>query len=337
MLFKDATNLALAEMREELSPTSLPTWQCHARKALAYWGPERDLTTVTRLEVQGWINSRAKEVKASTIGHERAFLSRLWRVLEDRGLDTGLQCPLLRLRMPKKKTDKRQISGEVVTLLEDLLEPEDVDLVRFTLLTYLRRLEVFRLRPDHISTWPDEAQPGRHLGKVRVITSKTGRPRTVPLNHGAADIARRRVDAAHQLGHAYLFGDQGEDRFAAACGWAKRVWYPTVKVIGKGGHFHGLRHRVAHLAWANGAPIEATSKMLGHSNIPQTEHYIGVTEEVAWASAHATGRGAIDPPPIPRPDLVDPMPTAPLPTPPMQPAPAREPGRKKASDWIFSM
>jgi len=326
MLFKDAVATALAEMAEELSHTSLPTWQCHARKALAYWGADRDLTTLTRLEVQTWINARGKEVKASTIGHERAFLSRLWRVLEDRGLDVGLQCPLLRLRMPKKRTDKRQISGEVVGLLEDLLEPEDADLMRFTMLTFLRRLEVFRLKPEHISTWPEA---GGHLGKVRVITSKTGRARTVPLNHQAAEIANRRVAIAQELGHAYLFGDQVEDRFLAACSWAKRVWYPTVKLVGKGGHFHGLRHRGAHLAWANGAPIEATSKMLGHSNIPQTEHYIGVTEDTMWAAAHATGKGASDSQPNhPQPVMVEPEP---------EPEPEPAPKRARATDWIFSM
>ena len=335
MTFSEAISLALEEMREELSPTSLPTWRSHARAALAYWGPERDLTSLTRLEVQGWINTRAKQVKAATIGHERAFLSRLWRVLEDRGLDAGLQCPLIRLRMPKKRTEKRQILPEVVTLLEDLLDPADCDLVRFTLLTYLRRLEVFRLQPAHITTWPDEASPGSYLGKVRVITSKTGRARTVPLTHAAAAIARRRIEEAEQLGHAYLFGGQGEDRYRAACAWAKSVWQPTLKLIGKGGHFHGLRHRGAHLAWANGAPIEATSKMLGHSSILQTEHYIGVTEDVAWASAHATGRGAIEPPAMPRPGLAEPIPTAPVPAPVAQPTP--EPERVRNTDWIFSM
>lgn len=340
MLIKEAVSIALAEMAEELSPTGLPTWRSHATKALAYWGQDRDLKTITRMEVQNWINLRAKQVKVATVGHERTFLSRLWRVLEDRGLDAGLQCPLLRLRMPKKNTTKRQIAAEVVALLEDLLEAEDCDLVRFALLTLLRRLEIFRLIAEHFQFWQDgvheDGEP-LYLGKVRVITSKTGRPRTVPLNHAAAAIALRRIAAAKEAGHTHIFGGQGEDRFAQACKWARKVWRPTIKLIGKGGEFHGLRHFGARLSYENGAPIEATSKMLGHSNIPQTEHYLGLTEEVAWAAAHATGRrrGAIDPPTVPRPDLADPKPSAP-PSVIADPDQA-ERGASRSADWIFTM
>lgn len=295
MLIKEAIAIALDEMARENSPTGMPTWRSHARKALAYWGEDYDLTTLTRQELQAWINHRQKQVKSATIGHELTFLSRVWRVLEDQGLDKGLQCPISRrLRKPKKNTEKRQIKPEVVATLEELLEPTDLDLVRFALLTFLRRLELFRLKPEHFQIWPDPDGAG-HLGKVRVVTSKTGRARTVPLNHQAACIALRRIEATAKAGHTYLFGGQGEDRFAEACKWARRVWRPNIKLIGKGGHFHGLRHRGARISYDNGAPIEATSKMLGHSNIPMTEHYLGLHRGRGlgggprdWARGHRT-------------------------------------------------
>lgn len=89
-------------------------------------------------------------------------------------------------------------------------------------------------------------------------------------------------------GRSFLFGKDVEDRFAEACAWSRRVWRPLMKRIGKGGQFHGLRHRGAHTAWVGKAAIETISKMLGHSTIAQTEHYIGVTEESMWEAANAT-------------------------------------------------
>lgn len=168
------------------------TWRSHARAHLNYWKPDRDLTTLSRLEVQAWVNWRARTgVKPSTIGHEFCFLKRLWRVLEDRGLDAGLQFPMQRVRLPKKRTDKRQIKAEVVEELSALMSEDDWDLVNFTQMTMLRRLEVFRLCPQHILE--DRDENGNLRYKVRVIISKTGRARTVPLNEEAAEIALRRV------------------------------------------------------------------------------------------------------------------------------------------------
>lgn len=287
MTFSEAVDIALAEMREELSTTSMPTWESHARRCLEYWKPDRDLTTVTRLEVQAWINWRAKTgVKSSTIGHERCFLSRLWRVLEDRGMDSGLQCPLARLRMPKKRVDKRKISEEAVNALASRLSADDWDLVYFTLLTMLRRLEVFRIQAAHIIADGVDAH-GNRRWKLLVVTSKTGRQRFVPLNAQALEIVMRRIEACKESGELYLFGAQDEDRFKAACAWAKAIWYPLIKEIGLGGQFHGLRHRGAHTAWKGKAPIETISKMLGHSSILQTEHYIGVTDDSMWLAAEA--------------------------------------------------
>lgn len=108
-----------------MTATSQATWASHARKSLAYWGAGREVLTITKREIQTWINLRAKEVKSSTIGHELCFLSRLWRIHEDRDLDVGHPCPLLRLKKPKKKTDKRKIDAEVVVCLSQKLKPGD--------------------------------------------------------------------------------------------------------------------------------------------------------------------------------------------------------------------
>jgi len=57
--------------------------------------------------------------------------------------------------------------------------------------------------------------------------------------------------------------------------------------------------------------------MLGHSNIPQTEHYIGVTEDTMWAAARAVEQGVGSK-------------ALPAPTTTNQPAQAA----RKESDWM---
>jgi len=183
---------------------------------------------------------------------------------------------------------------------------------------------------------PDEQ--GNPRWKFFVITSKTGKSRFVPLHGKASEIALRRAEECRRLGHAFLFGRQNPNRAREACAWAKRVWRPLIMEIGLGGQFHGLRHRGAHNSWKGGAPIEAISLMLGHSNLVQTQHYLGITEDIAWLAAQAnTGAAIIDPPPVPRPDLADPAPTDPQPAAPRLPDPEPERAKPRANDWIFSM
>lgn len=255
----------------------------------------------TRQEVQKWVDERAQEtylgadgkrrrIKANTVRHEATWLTRLWRVLEERDLDGGRMFPLYRVRMPKKNVEKRQIEPETVEKLKAKMPQEAWQVVDFAQLTFCRRLEIFRLKPEHVKLWPHKVtEDGRqlYLGQIHIETSKTGKSRTVPLSWQAAEIVRERL----ATGAAYLFGQAIPDRFAAACRWAKSIWARSLKAVGQGGHFHGLRAHGAKTAHANGAPVESVSKMLGHSNIPQTEHYLSLKDNIAWAACFAVEKG----------------------------------------------
>lgn len=343
MLFRDAVAIALQEMTHEVAMTAQLTWKSHAKGALAYWGEFRDVRTLTRAEIQSWIDWRSKTAKTSTIIHERCFLSRLWRVLEDRALDLGFRNPFQRLRMPRLISKKRRIEPEVIDALLLVMSDPDRDLVQFALLTFLRRLELFRLQTQHITLWVDEQ--GQLVGRLLVVTSKTGKPRTVLLSPAAALIAKRRIEAVGCEPEAYLFGTQRPERYHEACGWAKRSWVVAQKKAGVRGEFHGLRHAGAHRAWRNGAPIESISLMLGHRTLVQTQHYLGVTEDAMWPAARAAALGLVfdppDPPAEPRADLVEPT-RPPEPPTALQPATLLAPqewqhNKPKATDWIFSM
>lgn len=289
--FKYAAEVTLREMEEELSRTALPSYRSHAKKALAYWGAERDLATVTRREVQDWVNLRRKLVKPATVQHELAFLSRLWRVAEDAGTDAP--CPVYRIRKPKLNNSReREIQQRELDLLEQHLSRENFQAVDFARHTFLRRLEQWRLMPADISLFGDEENPGQLLGKMRVLTSKTGKGRIVYLNNQAAAIAAERILACEKTGRVHLFGPDDADREAAAIHWSKRVWKRALRKLGiANAHWHDLRHLGATTAWRNGAKIEQIRVMLGHSSVKMTERYLRIDETQGWGAALAAGKG----------------------------------------------
>lgn len=287
MRFADAITLALEEMAEELSPTALPSYRSHAKKALAYWGPEREMETISRSDVQAWVNARKRQVSSATVRHELSFFSRLWRVLEENGVD--LPCPLYRVRKPKLNNSRERVINQAeLDALRAHLAPEQADAIDFARLTFLRRMEQWRLRPADIRLWMHE---GELIGKARIVTSKTGKGRIVPLSPSAAAIAQRLVESCKEKGRAYLFGPDREDRQAAARRWSRRVWAPALRKLGIGNaHWHDLRHLGATTAWRNGAKLEQIRFMLGHSSVKMTERYLHIDQEEMWGAAMAAGK-----------------------------------------------
>lgn len=289
--FAYAAEVTLREMEDELSPTAMPSYRSHAKKALAYWGAERDMETLSRREVQDWVNQRRRQVKPATVQHELAFLSRLWRVVEDGGSDVG--CPVYRIRKPKlNNAREREIHQRELNLLEQHLSKENFQAVDFARHTFLRRLEQWRLTPADLKLWEDEENAGKLLGKLRVVTSKTGKGRVVYLNNQAAAIAAERALECERTGDRYLFGPQDANRESAAIAWSKRVWKPALRKLGiANAHWHDLRHLGATTAWRNGAKIEQIRVMLGHSSVKMTERYLRIDETQGWGAALAAGKG----------------------------------------------
>jgi len=285
--FAKATEVALREMADELSPTAMPSYRSHAKKALAYWGPERELQTVTRSEVQAWVNVRKRQVSSATVRHELSFFSRLWRVLEESGID--LPCPLYRVRKPKLNNSRERVINQAeLDALQAHLPPEQFDAVDFARLTFLRRMEQWRLRPADIRFGTHE---GQLIGKARIITSKTGKGRVIPLSPAAAAIAQRLVQACEESGRKYLFGPDRADRQAAARRWSKKYWNRALRAVQiRNAHWHDLRHLGATTAWRNGAKLEQIRFMLGHSSVKMTERYLHIEHEEMWGAAMAAGK-----------------------------------------------
>jgi integrase len=131
-------------------------------------------------------------------------------------------------------------------------DPVTADMIWFAVLTGLRRGEMLALRPEQIR------------GDVLVLESstKSGRPRGIPMPPRAARIAARRLP----WGVAYW---QLRKRFDAA---RDDAGLPHV-------HWHDLRHTYGSWLAQSGQPMTAIRDLMGHSSVSVTSRYSHLAPE----------------------------------------------------------
>lgn len=287
MEFYKAVELKLDELRETHAPSSFATNKHHGKALIQYWGKYTNILGLTRDSVQRWADyvsnprrGSGRRLSSSSVHHELSFLRQVWKMLEDRGITSNIPYPMHRIKLPRLDKQKRNISAEVIELLRAELSEEDFQPIDFAIHTLLRRLEIWNLRVDDIDFNRFECSSDEPTyGALRVVLSKTGTTRLVPLNSVSARILRKCAEAAKRNSSPYLFPPYGSNRVSACTSWNRTVWVKAMRKIEAKGHFHGLRYFGAHTAWKNGAKIEAIAKMLGHSTTNQTIRYIGIDDQ----------------------------------------------------------
>ena len=179
-------------------------------------------------------------------------------------------------REREEKRDPSFLDFEEAAAFIDATPAEHRALVRTLLRTGLRQGEAQELRWRDVHT--DGGRPyvrvsrsvrraGR--GVFEVKTTKSRRPRSVPLSQDVVSVLRVLRGEAEDLvfpGDAggYLKGD-----------WLRRLLAETAKRAGlrKHVHPHMLRHTFASHASIRGVPLQVIQKWLGHANITTTQRY----------------------------------------------------------------
>lgn len=279
MNFGIAITKVLEEVGLENSTGTQKAYLSHSRKVLTYWGGQRRLDEVTRLDVQAWANQRRQECAPATVRHELAFLSRIFRTAMDHGW--VLVSPTVRIRLPKINNQRtRVLSPQEEAALEKVLGSENFSIVLFLLHTGLRRLEVFSLEPSDVQLWEKD---GNWVGMATVKTSKTGKGRKVPLNPVAATIAKAWMGIAQE----FIFGPQRADRYDVGQRFSRDLRKACFELGIRNFKQHDLRHSCATRSLENGARLEQVQHLLGHANITQTQRYVHVTPEYIWPAVMA--------------------------------------------------
>ena len=303
MNLRDIVQLTLDYYQAHRAESSQQTYRSHADQIVDYFGPETKFQSLTRAEIQDWVDDRADDgLAASSIAHECAFLAKAYKLARRHGIE--ITSPLPSVDKPTVDNSRCRLpSPEEWALIQQSMDPWNFTLPEFSKQTMMRRAEIMALTVRDIKLAEAIKVPHPETGKPTVLfvgvahirTSKTGKSRDCPLNYTAAGIAHQWIHKEDRNGAGHLFVPHlnPENRIAAGKDWADRYWFALLKRLGiEDLHWHDIRHLGATLAFLNGAELSDISKMLGHKTIKQTERYINVVHlRQMWPAAIAVGKG----------------------------------------------
>ncbi len=192
-------------------------------------------------------------------GHLRAALN---EALRDGKIDHSPMQGFSLLPTPRGRL-RFLTEGEELRLRE-VMTPADFRLVRFAILTGLRREEQFSL------TWSDIDLQNRVLTIPR---SKHGGTRHVPLSDEAVEILKA-IRTETRVVSAWCFPSQNPATHIDPQNFYRRVYLPAVGKAGiKDMTWHTLRHTCASRLVMAGVDIRTVQEVLGHKTLAMTTRY----------------------------------------------------------------
>jgi integrase len=250
----------------ELAALYLPWAQVHHRGYVATRGRvillcrvfgDKPLSDITPLTVDNYIAQRAEVCRPATVNRDMVVLRHMF--VKAVAWGKALHNPVAHVK-PLRVNNRRlrYLSQEEMTRLLCVADDHLRPLLLMALHTGMRRGELFAL------TWQDI---DFKQGIIRVMQSKSGKPREVPMTDTLRDTLQhlpRRLDSA------YVFpGKTGQ-----ALVDIKKRFTRTLRDAGIDGFaFHDLRHTFAsHLVMA-GVDLVSVKEFLGHADLKMTLRY----------------------------------------------------------------
>jgi integrase len=214
-----------------------------------------------KAEMKKATNQNGKPYTKATIKHQLVLIKRLFNLAHRWGLYSG-ENPMNRVEVPKLDNGRTEFMQEdEVSRLLNTLEtwPCRVSsaFVKFTLLTGMRRGELFKL------TWDDV---DFERGMVTLREPKGGKTQTIPISHTALAVLK-----ALEVTSPFVFpGKEGQQRTDF-----KGPWLRIRKAAGlpENFRFHGLRHHFASTLVSAGYDLLVVQKLLTHKDSRTTQRY----------------------------------------------------------------
>lgn len=251
------------------------------------------IDTVARDDVQAWLDDLAERYAFKTIKTLRAQLGAVFRVWT---LEHGGGNPVDGTRNDGGETDAEPVflaAWEVDAILAQLPNAAHRAYIETLVGTGMRKGEALALRvgdvdltSQHPAIRITKARKHGHNGVHRIGTTKTrSSRRTVTIDEDLVAILREHI--AGRPGSDLLFdlGNEGT--------WQRNHWVPAVRAaqLAENPRIHDLRHTHASWLLAEGMPLFAVSKRLGHSDIQTTANIYGhLDRSTDIAAAVAIGR-----------------------------------------------
>ncbi len=184
--------------------------------------------------------------------------------------------PARRIPLPKStREEMRFLSAEEIGRLADAIHPRHRALILMAGFTGLRWGELAGLRAEHLDLLRGtvdvrEALTEAGNGVVRVVPTKTGQRRTVPLPRFLCKVLTEQL--AKYPGPDGLVFSSTEGGPLRRNNFYTRHFKPALRRAGldEKVRFHDLRHSAASIAIAMGANVKQVQQMLGHASATVT-------------------------------------------------------------------
>jgi integrase len=214
-------------------------------------------------------NQYEKKYSEATRRHILILLSHIYRKASEWNMYTGAN-PCTRVKKIKLNNQITEFLSidEVKRLMDTLDKYPDrmgASIIKFALLTGLRRSEIFKLQWDHINF-------ERSLMKLK--DPKSGEDETLPLSPETLKVLK---DVPRRQDTPFVFyGAQGQQRKYVGSVWE------SVKMIAKlpdGFRFHGLRHHFGSALANAGVDLYTIQRLLRHRDPYTTMRYAHLQEK----------------------------------------------------------
>ena len=231
---------------------------------ISQWG-DRRIDEITSDDIRKMISHLRGEGTWSdkTINHVMGHL----RVALNQAVQAGKldKNPMDAVRMlPVPRGRLRFLTEGEEQRLKETMAPEHFRLVRFAILTGLRREKQFSL------TWPNIDLSNRVLTIPR---SKHGDTRHVPLSDEAIEILKA-IRTETRVMTAWCFPSQNPTTHIDPQNFYRRVYLPALEKAGiKEVTWHTLRHTCASRLVMAGVDIRTVQEILGHKTLAMTTRY----------------------------------------------------------------
>jgi integrase len=214
-----------------------------------------------KVEMKKGTSKQGKPYSMATIKHQLVLLKRLYNLAKRWGLYEG-KSPLEAVEMPRLDNQRTEfLTQEELARLYQILgswpNKTSAAFVKFTLLTGMRRGELFKL------TWADV---DFERGMVTLRQPKGGKTQTIPVSVPALDVLRGLPKTSD-----YVFPGKGGGLRTDF----KGPWKKIRKAAGlpENFRFHGLRHHFASTLVSNGVDLRIVQELLTHKDSRTTQRY----------------------------------------------------------------
>jgi|GEM_PF-153251 excisionase family DNA binding protein len=242
------------------------------------------LDEVTPLMIQKCVAWRLKSGNSkSSANRYLALLKKMFNLAIEEGYLEANPAAKIKLFSEKDCLKERILTEDEEVRLKDASYPVLRSVICVALNTGMRHGEILNLRWNQVDL---------ERSAVTVERTKSGRPRTIPLN---PPLLEELLSLRRQNGHSpYLFpnADSGKPlrsmrtSFRAAC---RRAGISGLR-------FHDLRHTFGSRLVEKGVDIETVRSLLGHSSIAITQRYVHSTDERRKSAVdRLAGTAAVEP------------------------------------------